>query len=164
MKKVIIFIILLTLFGCTLYNKPTSKVEQLMTKYQLVDDDIKKDIENILSDDSLTFEQKNRYKKLLENQYKNLQYEIKDEEIDGNKAIVTISIEVLDYKKTIDKLEENIQNYEIEKYNEEKLKELEKTKDKITYTLKIEVLKDNNGTWYIDDLTNENKKKIQGMY
>ncbi len=164
MKKVIIFIILLTLFGCTLSNTPTSKVEQLMTKYQLVDDDIKKDIENILSDDSLTFEQKNRYKKLLENQYKNLQYEIKDEEIDGNKAIVTISIEVLDYKKTIDKLEENIQNYEIEKYNEEKLKELEKTKDKITYTLKIEVLKDNNGTWYIDDLTNENKKKIQGMY
>lgn len=164
MKKVIIFIILLTLFGCTLSNTPTSKVEQLMTKYQLVDNDIKKDIENILSDDSLTFEQKNRYKKLLENQYKNLQYEIKDEEIDGNKAIVTISIEVLDYKKTIDKLEENIQNYEIEKYNEEKLKELEKTKDKITYTLKIEVLKDNNGTWYIDDLTNENKKKIQGMY
>ena len=164
MKKVIIFIILLTLFGCTLSNTPTSKVEQLMTKYQLVDDDIKKDIENILSDDSLTFEQKNRYKKLLENQYKNLQYEIKDEEIDGNKAIVTISIEVLDYKKTIDKLEENIQNYEIEKYKEEKLKELEKTKDKITYTLKIEVLKDNNGTWYIDDLTNENKKKIQGMY
>ena len=124
MKKVIIFIILLTLFGCTLSNTPTSKVEQLMTKYQLVDDDIKKDIENILSDDSLTFEQKNRYKKLLENQYKNLQYEIKDEEIDGNKAIVTISIEVLDYKKTIDKLEENIQNYEIEKYNEEKLKKI----------------------------------------
>ena len=41
MKKIIsIFIFLLLLVGCSLSNSPTSKVEDLLTKYQTLDKDI----------------------------------------------------------------------------------------------------------------------------
>ena len=94
------------LFGCNLGNTPTSKVEDLLMKYQKLDQDIITDINDVLEEENLTEEQKERYKKLLENQYKNLSYKIKDEQIDGDNAIVTIELEVMDYKKAKEKTEE----------------------------------------------------------
>ena len=42
MKKILsLFIFLLLLVGCSLANSPTSKVEDLLTKYQTLDKDIK---------------------------------------------------------------------------------------------------------------------------
>ena len=136
-------------------------------KYQKLDSDIKADIETVLSDDTLTLEQKNRYRALLEKQYKNMQYEVKEEMIDGDKAVVTVSIEVTDFKKVIKEVEGeyvDMDNYSIKEYNDTKLQRLEKAMDKVTYTLDIDVIKNENGNWYVDNLTNLDKKKIQGMY
>ncbi len=163
----LVFLLSLSLFGCSLSNTPTSKVEELLMKYQKLDSDIKADIETVLSDDTLTLEQKNRYRALLEKQYKNMQYEVKEEMIDGDKAVVTVSIEVTDFKKVIKEVEGeyvDMDNYSIKEYNDTKLQRLEKTMDKVTYTLDIDVIKDENGNWYVDNLTNLDKKKIQGMY
>ena len=162
----LVFLLSLSLFGCSLSNTPTSKVEELLMKYQKLDSDIKADIETVLSDDTLTLEQKNRYRALLEKQYKNMQYEVKEEMIDGDKAVVTVSIEVTDFKKVIKEVEGeyvDMDNYSIKEYNDTKLQRLEKTMDKVTYTLDIDVIKDENGNWYVDNLTNLDKKKIQGM-
>ena len=42
MKKIVsLFIFLLLLVGCSLSNSPTSKVEELLNKYQTLDSDIK---------------------------------------------------------------------------------------------------------------------------
>ncbi len=163
----LVFLLSLSLFGCSLSNTPTSKVEELLMKYQKLDSDIKADIETVLSDDTLTLEQKNRYRALLEKQYKNMQYEVKEEMIDGDKAVVTVSIEVTDFKKVIKEVEGeyvDMDNYSIKEYNDTKLQRLEKAMDKVTYTLDIDVIKDENGNWYVDNLTNLDKKKIQGMY
>ena len=163
----LVFLLSLSLFGCSLSNTPTSKVEELLMKYQKLDSDIKADIETVLSDDTLTLEQKNRYRALLEKQYKNMQYEVKEEMIDGDKAVVTVSIEVTDFKKVIKEVEceyVDMDNYSIKEYNDTKLQRLEKAMDKVTYTLDIDVIKDENGNWYVDNLTNLDKKKIQGMY
>ena len=162
----LVFLLSLSLFGCSLSNTPTSKVEELLMKYQKLDSDIKADIETVLSDDTLTLEQKNRYRALLEKQYKNMQYEVKEEMIDGDKAVVTVSIEVTDFKKVIKEVEGeyvDMDNYSIKEYNDTKLQRLEKAMDKVTYTLDIDVIKDENGNWYVDNLTNLDKKKIQGM-
>lgn len=169
MKKILllVFLLSLSLFGCSLSNTPTSKVEELLMKYQKLDSDIKADIETVLSDDTLTLEQKNRYRALLEKQYKNMQYEVKEEMIDGDKAVVTVSIEVTDFKKVIKEVEGeyvDMDNYSIKEYNDTKLQRLEKAMDKVTYTLDIDVIKNENGNWYVDNLTNLDKKKIQGMY
>lgn len=168
MKKNIILgitllITLTTLVGCSLANTPTSKVEDLFSKYQRLDDDITIEIEELLNTETLTNEQKEKYRKVIEDQYKNLTYEIKDEKIDGDIAVVTVQIEVLDYRKAISELNTS-GNFDVLEYNNKKLEVLEKVKDKVTYTLEIEVTKDKDGNWKLSDLSSNDIKKIQGMY
>lgn len=170
MKKIIIlgstlFLTLTFLVGCSLSNTPTSQVEALFSKYQKVDDEINEDIENILQEEVLTNEQKKRYRKILENQYKNLKYEIKDEIIDGNNATVVTQIEVIDFKKVINSFKSrNDINFDALEYTNDKLDMLENASDKVVYTLNINIIKDKDGNWSISNLSSENIKKIQGMY
>lgn len=171
MKKYLFFFmsIFLTFFslGCNLGNTPTSKVEDLLMKYQKLDEDITNDINEVLEEENLTNEQKERYKKLLEEQYKNLSYKIKNEEIDGDNAVVTIELEVMDYNKAKEKTEEEyeeIEEYTVEEYNNKKLDNLEDIKEKVVYTIEITLNKDKDGNWKLNALTNVDKKKLQGMY
>lgn len=168
MKKIILlFMFLSFLVGCSLANTPTSKVEDLITKYQKVDNEIANGINDIINKENLTEEQKERYKKIIEKQYFNLSYEIKDELIDGNEATVTIEITTFDYKKAINETNEYYiekNDYTVEDYNNTKLDKLEKVKDKVTYTIEIPLKKDKNNNWHITPLKNETIKKILGMY
>ncbi|MGM9882179.1 MAG: hypothetical protein ACI31S_04985 [Bacilli bacterium] len=168
MKKITtVFIFLLLLVGCSLSNSPTSKVEDLLSKYQRLDNDIKEGIDTVIDSESLTDTQKDRYRDLIEEQYKGLTYQIKDERIDGNTAIITTEIEVLDYKKAVTDTTNYYQgqnDYTVEDYNNTKLDNLEKVKDKVTYTIDFEVVKDTNGNWKLASLDNETIKKLQGMY
>ena len=168
MKKIIsIFIFLLLLVGCSLSNTPTAQVEDLLSKYQMLDEDIKSGINDVVSGEALTTNQQDRYRKLIEKQYKNLAYEIKNEEIDGDTATITVEIEVMDYKKIVNETNDSYlgrNDYTVEEYNDTKLNNLEEAKDKVTYTIDFDVMKDKNGNWYLPSLTNEMIKKIQGMY
>ena len=164
-KKIIILgITILLLIGCSMSNNPTSKVEDLLSKYQRIDNDISNGINNVLEEQNLTDNHKERYRKLLEDQYKNMSYEIKEETIDGNNATVIVEIEVLDYKSSINDLSFDSSIYTKESFDEEKLTRLENTKNKVTYTLELSLTKDKEGTWKLNALTNEQIKKIQGMY
>ncbi len=168
MKKIVsLFIFLLLLVGCSLSNSPTSKVEEFLNKYQTLDSDIKSGIDDILKEENLTDSQKERYRKVIEKQYRNLSYEIKNERIDGDAATITVEIEVMDYKKEVNDTNnyyQGIDNYTVEDYNNTKLDKLEKAKDKVKYTIDFEVKKDGNGNWKLSSLSNETIKKIQGMY
>ena len=170
MKKIILlgltlFTTLTILIGCSLSNTPTSKVEELFSKYQMLDEDITNEINDLLESETLTSSQKERYRNIIESQYKNLSYEIKDETIDGDAAKVTAQIEVLDYRKAISELNTSMNNnYDVLEYNNQKLDKLEKVKDKVAYTLEINVVKDENGNWKLAELSDNDIKKIQGMY
>ena len=166
MKKILsIFIFLLLLVGCSLSNTPTSKVEDLLSKYQRLDSDIEKGIDTVVGEESLTGGERDRYKKIIEKQYKNLTYQIKDETYNGDVCTVTTEIEVLDYKKIINEVNNNYQNknYTKEEYNNEKLDKLEKAKDKVKYTIDFKVKKENNN-WTLEALDDDTIKKIQGTY
>ena len=145
-------------------NTPTSKVEELYNKYQTLDNDIDSGIEQVLNEQNLSNTQKDRYRAILEKQYKNLTYQIKEEIIDGNNATVKTEIEVTDLKKTINDLVFDSTIYTKQTYDEEKLNRLEKAKDKVKYTLELTLTKNSDGKWTLDALTNEQIKKIQGMY
>ena len=166
MKKRLLFLVVPVFFllACTVSNTPTSKVEALLSKYQKVDNEIKTEIETMLEEQNLTETQKERYKKILEKQYKNLTYQIKDEQVDGDIALVTVEIEVLDLKNSIDNLVFDTSVYTKQAYDEEKLNRLESVKNKVKYTMELTVEKDEQGTWKIKNLTNDKIKKIQGMY
>ena len=177
MKK-ILFILLGIIFitGCNnLMNTPTKKVEYLLSNYQKRDEDVIKQLdETILSDTILTNEQKERYKKIMERQYKDLMYKVKNEAIDGKTATVEVEIEVYDYAKVVseieDKLINNSDTYKDESgnintvlYNDDKLNSLEKASNRTKYTINFTLSKVEE-EWVVDDLTETERMKIHGLY
>ena len=178
MKKIFLAVIvsLFILTGCNnLMNTPTKKVELLLGKYQKLDNEVLTQLgDSLLSDTVLTKEEKEKYKDLLERQYKNLTYTVKNEAIDGKTAMVEVEIEVYDYNKAITSSEEYLLNNQNEfqdetgsvntvKYNDYKLNEIEKMKDRITYTINFTLSKIDE-EWMVDDLTDTERQKIHGLY
>ena len=175
MKKIVsLFIFLLLLVGCSLSNSPTSKVEELLNKYQTLDSDIKSGIDDVLKEENLNDSQKERYRKVIEKQYRNLAYEIKDERIDGDRAVVTVEIEVDDYSKVLkessDKLTSDPEYFNDEngkyshtKYIDYQLDLMKKNKDKVKYTLELTLTKKDK-KWVMDNLTTTDMEKMNGTY
>jgi uncharacterized protein YcfL len=155
----VLFIIVLS--ACSINNTPTSKVEELLSNYQMLDKSISIDTSLLVTgdvDDSL----EQRYKKIIEKQYKNMTYEIKDEKIDGDEATITTEIKVTDFKSIYDKYMPN--NYNANEYNNVIINDLEQTKEKITYTVEFIVLKNTKGDWEVENLTTEQTNKLLGIY
>ena len=166
MKKSFILLVLslFLLVGCSMGNTPSSNVEALFMKYQKLDNDISSEIDAAINEQNFTDEQRDRYRKLIETQYKNLSYEIKDERIDGSTATVTAEVEVIDYKRAINDLTFDSTIYTKESFDNEKLNRLESMQDKVTYTIDFYLTKDNDGVWNLNALSTEEIKKIQGMF
>ena len=164
-KKIIVLgIVLFLLVGCSMANTPSSNVEALLMKYQKVDMDINNGIDTVLDEQNFTDAHRERYRKIIKKQYKNLSYEIKDEKIDGDRATVIVEIEVTDYKGAISDLTFDSSIYTKESFDEEKLNRLENASGKVKYTLELSLTKDSDDVWKLDALTEEQIKKIQGMY
>ncbi len=104
-KKLIVFLSLLVMVvtGCgNNMSAPSEKVEEFLGRYQSMDSNILTQLDNVISNDkTMNDEQKKDYKTLMEKQYQNLSYKIKDEKIDGDKAEVLVEIEVYDYANSI---------------------------------------------------------------
>ena len=155
MKKIILLIILLFITACTLNNNPTSKTEELLGKYQGLDRSIKYNYTYFTNENNTN---KEEYIELIKKQYQNLTYEIKEEKIDGNIATVTTQIEVTDYKKNLDK-------YKKEEITEKELIDnLNKEKNKVNYTIDFTIKKEKNGNWKLENLNEEQKQKLLGIY
>lgn len=123
MKKLLVVFLLsiLIITGCEgTMNTPTSKVEEFLSKYQKLDTKVLEELDTILKKDtSMTEEQKKEYQALLEKQYQNLSYKIKNEEINDNTATVDVEIEVLDYQSTITKAKDYYSTHQ-EEFKKEK--------------------------------------------
>ncbi|MBQ6495473.1 MAG: hypothetical protein IJI49_05680 [Bacilli bacterium] len=148
MKKLLILLLLL-LIGCSLSNTPTSKIEELLNKYQSLNKEIEIDT-NIINNNR---EYENEIKEIIKKQYKNMSYEIKDEEIDGKTATVVVEIEVYNYKDILDR----------EAETNKIIKELKETKNKITYTIEFKLFKEKDN-WIIEELTDEQNNKLLGIF
>lgn len=178
MKKILL-VFLLGLFlltGCdNLMNTPTKKVENLLGKYQKMDEVVRTQLgDTLLMDAVLSKEQKDKYKELMEKQYNDLVYTVKDESIDGKTAVVEVEIEVYDYNKAITESEDYLLNNASEfqdesgivnttKYNDYKLNAIENMKDRVKYTINFTLSKVDD-EWIVDDLTEAERLKIHGLY
>ena len=161
MKKIILIIsIILIITACSLNNTPNSKTEELLGKYQNLDNSIIISPTVLANDNNLASSLEKEYKSLIKKQYRNMSYEIKDTIEDGDKATVIVEIEVINYKKTINNMTGKVGD----KYHKKLIKKLNNTSDKITYTIEINLTKDNNGKWNINPLTNEIENKLLGIY
>ena len=177
MKKIIYIVLsLLLLCGCNdLSNTPTKKTEEFLKKYQALDNSVLTDLDNVLnSDNTLNENQKIMYKDIMKKHYQNLSYEIKNETIDGDEAIVTVEISVTDFKKVLDEannyMNNNMEefydengNYSISKFNDYKLNKLKDAKDKVRYTLEISLSKVND-EWQVNTQNQITYDKINGIF
>lgn len=177
-KSLIIFILLLLcLCGCNtnLNNTPTKQAEIFLGKYQTLHKDVMDDLDSVVAEEeAFNTEQRNEYKSIMKRHYQELEYIIKDEKIDGDKAIVTVEIEVKDYTKIQDALnQELIDNpdkfkddngqYNPDKYINYRLEQMKNNKDTVKYTLELSFSKVDK-LWVIDKLDNDEMQKINGIY
>lgn len=177
MKKILTILSIIILTGCgalDISNTPTKKVEEFLNKYQILDEEILNELDNVIDEKiNLNEENKKEYREIIKKQYKDMQYTIKEETIDGNEATVTAEIIVKDFTKIINDAEvykrQNIKEfYENEIYNDNLYKKyliekLKDAKDRITYTLEFTLHKDNK-KWILDKITEEVEDKILGIY
>ena len=157
-KFFLVCIVILT--GCSLNNSPTSKVEELLGKYQGLDQSITYNYLELSGDAFISDDITDKYVDIIKKQYRNMSYEVKDESIDGDMAVVSVQIEVTDYKKIISE-------YDIDRndnIHKEIIDKLDKAKDRVNYTIDFNVVKDKNGNWYLDNLTEEVQQKLLGIY
>lgn len=198
MKKKILFLSSLVIFslfivGCGMkdMDSPTSVVEGFLGKYQSMDSSVLSQLDSIISNDtSMNDDQKKDYKSLMERQYQNLSYKIKDEEIDGDVATVDVEIEVFDYASSINTSREYFKDHQdefksddswngdLENENGEvvggvidnlasfidfKIKELMDVTDKTKYDITFYLSKKDD-KWILDDLNDSDREKIHGLF
>ena len=177
MKKILLLIIgLIILTGCNeLSNTPTKRVEDFLRKYQALDNDVLTDLDRVIENEiNFTNEQRERYRDIMRKHYQNMSYIVKEEEINGNKAIITVEITVTDFNLAMDEssrhLMENPESfnnelgeYDITLYNNYRLDRLNEAKEKVKYTIHFVVTK-TDGQWAVDSLDNNSLDKINGSY
>lgn len=195
MKKIItiFFVILLSACSLTMNNSPKAKVKELLDKYKNQDSSVITNLDDVI-DSEYEGEYKDRYKSLILNQYKNLEYKITDEVIDGDTAIVSVDVTVYNYGSGIDAANTYLEEHESEFYkkdlsdnnlvtpnNDENAPQT--SQNTIDYNkfldYKLDLLEEitdrktysiditltkENNEWVLDKLTDDAIKKIHGLY
>ena len=176
-KYLLLLVALFLISGCdNMMNTPNKKVEQFLSKYQTMDEEVLKQLDEVMDDaGNFTENQIDKYRNLMKKQYQNLSYKIKDETEDGNAAIVEVEIEVYDYGKAISEAETylttnkqefiNTETNEVdtEKFLDYKISKMEEMKDKITYTINFNLTKEND-KWQLNDISDVDRQKLHGLY
>lgn len=174
MKRIWALILLvIVLTGCG-NNTARGAAETFMKKYKTLDSEVLVDLENVINRENLTKEQEEKYRDILKKQYKDLSFDIIEEEYDDEVSYVTIKIEVYDlYKAQSDAtiyLENNPQEfytndnvYDINKFIDYKLEKMKNTTNRINYTITLNVTKENN-KYVVSNPTDNDLKKIHGIY
>lgn len=172
-KHIILLFMVFLMCACSLVMSPSDKVNQALKKYVNNDKDIIKELNNRLDKEDLTKEEKNRYSRIIKKEYSNIKYEIKNEVINDNLAIVTVDIKVIDLYGASKRAEEALidnpsifytnDEYDLHKFIDYKLNLMENASEYVDYTIDLSLTK-NDEIWYLDDFSDETLEKLHGIY
>lgn len=177
MKKIVIVILTIICFlltACSLESSSRDAVKDYFSLYHKKDSVVIEQLDNFLELQELTDEQKKVYKDVLERQYENILYEIKNETSEGDTSYFEVKITVLDlYKvqqdakeyaeKHPDEFRDSQGKYDENKFIDYKLEKMKETNDITTYDIILKVIKDDTG-YRVEQLSNEDLEKIHGIY
>jgi len=177
MKKLILCLFVsIFVIGCgtKIGNTPTKKVESFINKYQTLDMSVLEDLDSVIDKENFNEEYKNKYRDIVKKNYQKMSYKVKDEVINGDTAVVTVEITVIDYSKINNETDLYLLNnpdefkdvngdYDPSLYDEYRIKKLEEVDDTVTYTLDLELTKEND-EWVLNDLDDMELSKINGTY
>lgn len=176
MKKILFVFMILLFTGCTeLSNTPTKRVEEFLKNYQTLDNQVVLNLDDVVNQDvTLNDEQKTKYRDIMKKHYQNLTYEVKDEMVDGDNARVTVELTVTDFSKVLrdsetymnnnmDEFYDETGNYNMIKYNDYRLEQMDKTNEKVKYTVYFNLTKQND-EWKMSQMDSVTYDKINGVY
>lgn len=181
MKKILSFMILLGLAtGCSCTaditaSTPTKEVEKFFNNYQTLNNDVIAQLDDVVEKEmTFTEDQKDKYKDIMKKHYQDLEYEIKDEVINGDNATVTVEIEVRDYSKIMSEADTYLAEhpeefndetgaYNASLFHEYRLEKIKAAEEKVEYTLNLTLTKIDD-EWKLDDLSEIDESKIHGTY
>lgn len=167
MKKILLLFLVLILTGC---QNITAKreVEVYLDKFKNHDPAVKASLDELLTLESITNEQKEMYRLIMKKQYTDLDYKVVKEHYNGDEATVEVLINVYDYnaskKRAIAYIKEHQSEFpsEVEIMNRQ-LKEMQKEQSRVKYTL-IFNLNYIDNTWRLQTPNTEILEKIHGIY
>lgn len=174
MKKVLYLLVAIALMtGCSctanMGNTPTKKVEEYLNKYQTNDDDVVSDLDDVLTNDTtLTDDERSQYSDFMKAHYRDMQYEIKNETIDGDTATVDAEITVRNYANAVNeanqyRLDHPDEFNDTNTFASYRLNKLKEVKDTETYTITFHLTKKDE-EWTVDNLSDDELRKISGLY
>lgn len=174
MKKILLTIICaFLLIGC-MGNKASDAVESYLNQYRNLNDNVIGDLKNLTDSQNLNNEQKENYTKIMKKQYQDLQYEIVEEEYNGDKATVTAKITVYDLYK-VQRDADSYMNSNMEEFYDDndvydnslfldyKLGKMKDNTETVSYTITFNVIKEDNN-WIVVQPSEETLEKIHGIY
>ena len=175
MKRIVIILsCVFLLVGCAFTNSPKKAVDELFKKYQSLNEAVLNDLE-LTSESSVLSgsEQRSEYMKAMKMQYSDLKYEITNEEINGDEAVVTAKISVYDFYKVQKQANEYLNAHMDEfmtnnafdnnKFMSYKIKQMQETSERVEYTINIDLEKEDN-EWKADAFDRTTLEKIHGTY
>ena len=174
MKKILLMVVAaFFLIGC-MDSKASDAVENYLNQYRNLSDSVITDLDELTMDQNLSEDQRGTYTDIMKKQYQDLQYEIVEEEYNGDKAKVTAKITVYDlYKVQEDAdnyMNDNMKEfydendvYDNDKYLEYKLKQMKDNTKTVSYTVTFNLLKKDN-KWIVEQPDEETLEKIHGIY
>ncbi len=177
MKKLFIICSLIVstvlMVGCDSMNTPTKRVEEYLSKYTSLDNVVVTDLDLSAELEGLNTENTELYKSVIKRQYQDMKYEIVNEQINGDDAVVTAKITVYDlYKSSLNAdqyLSTNASDftvngiYDKNSFMNYKLGKMNTTTETIDYTIDL-YLNKLDDKWAVQDLDNTTKEKIHGLY
>ena len=103
MKKILIGLSIILLSACSLgdMNTPKQIVSEFLDKYKNQDSSILTQLDETINNEYTNDDYRSRYKTLMTNQYKNLEYKLSDAVVEGNNAVVEAQVTVYDYASAI---------------------------------------------------------------
>lgn len=175
MKKFLIIIIsLFCLIGCQSNNKYAAvTLETYLNKYKNLDKDVLESIDSDVANQDLTDSQKDKYKDILKRQYQDMEYNILQENYNGNEALIKVELNVYnlgEVNRNVDLyMKENISYFLDEKWNFDNNKFIDYKLDamlvqhnKVKYEIEF-ILHFDNGLWIVMQPSDDVLKKIHGL-
>ena len=172
LKILVCMFLIIALTGCSKTAKMT--VEEYLERYNSLDAEVLNDMDEVVSMENLSNEDKETYSAIFKKQYTDLQYKILDEEYDGDEAIIKVKVSVYDYYKiqkeasaylanNADEFNDENGIYDASKFIKYKLEKMKMATDRVDYTIDFYVIKSDNN-WVVSSLSNADSEKIHGIY
>lgn len=175
MKKFLLLAFITLLFcSCSMTGGPSIKVSEYLSKFNSLDESLIQNMESTIQGENLSIDNLAIYRNVLKRQYQDLKYDIVEESINGDNAVVIAKITVYDLYTSkqnsetyMNEHQEEFLNtdniFDEEMYMKYRLENMLSTKDTVSHNISFNLTK-KDGEWVIDDIDRVTLEKIHGLY